>query len=425
MTLKQTSLNETHRTMGAKMVDFGGWDMPVNYGSQIDEHHQVRNDCGMFDVSHMRVVDIKGKGARDFLRYLLANNVDKLTTPGKALYSCMLLENGGGIDDLIVYFMEEQWFRIVVNAGTADKDIAWMRQQVVEHAKAHPECYVTSDDGAESESCAESEALAPEEAVRRVPNAYLFGDMSQEEAAALMFEKPGEEQTEKPPLDIADHPELSIIAIQGPHAREKLWESMPGSQKLTENLASFSAVVVGTMFIARTGYTGEDGFEVMLPTVAAPYFWNSLVENGVEPCGLGARDTLRLEAGMNLYGQDMDESVNPLESGLAWTVDLKSERDFIGKAALLANPPVRKLVGLVLQDRGVLRSHQKVHTAHGEGEITSGSFSPTLNQSIALARVPKEVQTGDQVQVAIRDKMLAAKVVKYPFARNGKSSLET
>ena len=418
MTLKQTSLNETHRAMGAKMVDFGGWDMPVNYGSQIDEHHQVRSDCGLFDVSHMRVVDIKGKGVRNFLRYLLANNVDKLTTPGKALYSCMLLKNGGVIDDLIVYFMEEQWFRIVVNAGTADKDIAWMRQQAAEHAKAHPECYV------ENESCAENEVsaevAAPEEEVRRIPNAILFGNLSPEEADALMSEKQGEEPAEKPPLDIADHPELAIIAIQGPHAKEKLWAAMPGSQQLTEKLVPFSAVVLGTMFIARTGYTGEDGFEVMLPAIAAPYFWKSLTEKGAEPCGLGARDTLRLEAGMNLYGQDMDESVNPLESGLAWTVDLKSDRDFIGKAALLANPPARKLVGLLLLDRGVLRSHQKVHTAHGEGEITSGSFSPTLNQSIALARVPKDVQTGDQVQVAIRDKMLAAKVVKYPFARNGK-----
>ena len=375
--------------MGAKMVDFGGWDMPVNYGSQIDEHHQVRNDCGLFDVSHMRVVDIKGKGVRDFLRYLLANNVDKLTTPGKALYSCMLLENSGVIDDLIVYFMEEQWFRIVVNAGTADKDIAWMRRQAAAHAITHPECYAA------------------------------------EAAAAAAVSAEAGKNAEGPLLDIADHPELAIIAVQGPNAKEKLWAAMPGSQKLTENLAPFSAVVMGTMFIARTGYTGEDGFEVMLPSVAAPYFWKSLVEKGAKACGLGARDTLRLEAGMNLYGQDMDETVSPLESGLAWTVDLKSERDFIGKAALLAKPPVRKLVGLVLQDRGVLRSHQKVHTPHGEGEITSGTFSPTLNQSIALARVPKEVQTGDQVQVAIRDKMLAAKVVKYPFARNGKSSLET
>ncbi|TAN78385.1 MAG: glycine cleavage system protein T [Gallionella sp.] len=388
MALKETPLNAAHRALGAKMVDFGGWDMPVNYGSQIDEHHQVRRDCGMFDVSHMRVVDIKGKGVRDFLRYLLANNVDKLTAPGKALYSCMLLENGGVIDDLIAYFMEEQWFRIVVNAGTADKDIAWMKQQATEHAKAHPESYAASESGAESAVSAEAQTGAPEE---------------------------------KPPLDIADHPELSIIAIQGPNAKAKLWAAMPGSQKLTEGLAPFSAVVVGSMFIARTGYTGEDGFEVMIPANAAPYFWDSLVAKGVKPCGLGARDTLRLEAGMNLYGQDMDESVSPLESGLAWTVDLKSERDFIGKAALLANPPARKLAGLVLLDRGVLRGHQQVNTACGAGEITSGSFSPTLNQSIALARLPKEVQIGEQVQVAIRDKMLSAKVVKYPFARNGKS----
>jgi aminomethyltransferase len=339
MALKQTPLNAAHRAMGAKMVDFGGWDMPVNYGSQIDEHHQVRNDCGMFDVSHMRVVDMKGTGVRDFLRYLLANNVDKLTMPGKALYSCMLLESGGVIDDLIVYFMSEEWFRIVVNAGTADKDIAWMKRQAAQHA---------------------------------------------------------------PQIEIADHPELAMIAVQGPNARAKVWEALPGSQELTEQLVPFSAVEMGAMFIARTGYTGEDGFEIMIPAKAAPFFWASLAEKGVKPIGLGARDTLRLE------------------SGLAWTVDLKSERDFIGKAALLANPPTRKLVGLVLQDRGVLRGHQQVQTAHGTGEITSGSFAPTLERSIALARVPREIQIGDTVQVSIRDKMLAAKVVKYPFARNGK-----
>lgn len=357
MTLKTTPLNAAHRAMGAKMVDFGGWDMPVNYGSQIDEHHQVRNDVGMFDVCHMRVVDVKGADVRVFLRYLLANNVDKLTLPGKALYSTMLLENGGVIDDLIVYFMSEDWFRIVVNAGTANKDIAWMKKQAALHA---------------------------------------------------------------PQLDVSDRPELAMIAVQGPNARAKVWEALPGSQELTEKLIPFSAVEMGTMFIARTGYTGEDGFEIMIPAKAAPFFWATLAENGVKPIGLGARDTLRLEAGMNLYGQDMDESVNPLESGLAWTVDLTSPRDFIGKAALLANPPVNKLAGLVLLDRGVLRGHQKVHTAHGIGEITSGSFSPTLEKSIALARLPKEVAIGDTVQVAIRDKMLNAQVVKYPFARNGK-----
>jgi len=386
-TLKQTPLNAAHRAMGAKMVDFGGWDMPVNYGSQIDEHHQVRNDCGMFDVSHMRVVDVKGAGVRDFLRYLLANNVDKLTLPGKALYSTMLLENGGVIDDLIVYFMTENWFRIVVNAGTADKDIAWMKKQ-----------------------------------------AALFGNQEQNPPQSPLIRG----EAEAPPLirggreglasslDVTDHPELAMIAVQGPNARAKVWKALPGSKELTEKLIPFSAAEMGAMFIARTGYTGEDGFEIMLPANAAPFFWNILAENGVKPIGLGARDTLRLEAGMNLYGHDMNESVGPLESGLAWTVDLTSPRDFIGKAALLANPPTHKLVGLVLLDRGVLRDHQKVQTAHGAGEITSGSFSPTLNKSIALARLPKDVAIGDTVQVAIRDKMLAAQVVKYPFARNGK-----
>lgn len=401
MALKQTPLNAAHRAMGAKMVDFGGWDMPVNYGSprkeeaggdpavaqrpirsQIDEHHQVRNDCGMFDVSHMRVVDLKGAGVRGFLRYLLANNVDKLTLPGKALYSCMLLESGGVIDDLIVYFMNEEWFRIVVNAGTADKDIAWMKHQAAEFKMPLP---------------------------------------AGEAAVALSPAGGGKLDRGNAPITITDHPELAMVAVQGPNARAKVWEALPGSRELTENLVPFSAAEMGVMFIARTGYTGEDGFEIMIPGKAAPFFWAVLAEKGVKPIGLGARDTLRLEAGMNLYGQDMDETVNPLEAGLAWTVDLKSERDFIGKAALLANPPTRKLVGLVLLDRGVLRGHQVVHTAHGAGEITSGSFSPTLEKSIALARVPKDVQVGDTVQVAIRDKMLAAKVVKYPFARNGKA----
>lgn len=357
MTLKTTPLNAAHRAMGAKMVDFGGWDMPVNYGSQIDEHHQVRNDAGMFDVCHMRVVDIKGEGTRTFLRYLLANNADKLSLPGKALYSAMLFSDGGVIDDLIIYFMTEQWFRIVVNAGTANKDIVWMTQQAIQHA---------------------------------------------------------------PQLSITSRDDLAMIAVQGPNARTKVWQVLPQTQAVTQNLENFQAAECGEYFIARTGYTGEDGVEVILPREQAETFWYALHKAGVQPIGLGARDTLRLEAGMNLYGQDMDESVGPLESGLGWTVDLKSERDFIGKAALLANPPSQKLVGLLLLDRGVLRGHQVVHTAHGTGEITSGSFSPTLEQFIALARVPKDVQIGDTVQVAIRDKMLAAKVVKYPFARNGK-----
>ncbi|MDR2194978.1 MAG: glycine cleavage system aminomethyltransferase GcvT [Gallionellaceae bacterium] len=357
MTLKQTPLNATHRAMNARMVDFGGWDMPVNYGSQIEEHHQVRRDCGMFDVSHMRVVDMKGDGVRDFLRYLLANDAAKLTQPGKALYSAMLRPDGGVIDDLIIYFMDERWFRIVVNAGTADKDLAWMREQAAQHA---------------------------------------------------------------PQLTITSRDDLAMIAVQGPNARAKVWQVLPQTQAATENLTNFQAADCGDYFIARTGYTGEDGVEIVLPQTQAVAVWQALHQVGVAPIGLGARDTLRLEAGMNLYGQDMDETTNPLESGLGWTVDLKSERDFIGKAALLAQPPTKKLIGLILQERGVLRSHQKVVTAHGDGEITSGSFAPTLEKSIALARVPMGVQIGDTVQVEIRDKLLEAKVVKYPFVRNGK-----
>jgi len=356
--LKQTPLNATHRAAGARMVDFGGWDMPVNYGSQIDEHHAVRHDAGMFDVSHMRAVDLEGSGARDFLRRALANNVDKLKDPGKALYSCLLAPDGGVLDDLIVYFLREDFFRIVVNAGTAEKDIAWFRKLIAEYA---------------------------------------------------------------PHLKLTPRDDLAMIAVQGPNARAKVWQALPGSEAASAGLKPFVGIAAGEMFIARTGYTGEDGFEVMVPAVRAAATWRALAEAGVKPCGLGARDTLRLEAGMNLYGQDMDESVSPLVSGLAWTVDLASPRDFVGKAALVANAPAQQLTGLLLQEAGgVLRAHQKVHTPHGDGEITSGTFSPTLGKSIALARLPAGVALGDIVHVAVRDKRLAARVVKPPFARNGK-----
>ena len=354
--LKQTPLNAAHRAMGAKMVDFGGWDMPVNYGSQIEEHHQVRADAGMFDVCHMLVVDVKGANVRGFLRKLVANNVDRLKLPGKALYSCMLNPQGGVIDDLIIYFLTEDWFRIVVNAGTAEKDVAWMQKQ------------------------AEGRGLA-----------------------------------------ITPRRDLAMIAVQGPNARARVWAAIPGAQAVTEEMKPFNAVEFKQYFIARTGYTGEDGFEVILPATEAEAFWHLLATLGVKPIGLGARDTLRLEAGMNLYGQDMDETTNPLESGLAWTIDLKSERDFIGKAALQSRDINHQLVGLVLLDKGVLRAHQQVHTQHGVGEITSGSFSPTLQQSIALARIPLGIAPGAEVEVEIRDKKLKAKVVSYPFARNGKA----
>ena len=372
MTLKATPLNSAHRALGAKMVDFGGWDMPVNYGSQIEEHNAVRSDAGMFDVSHMCVVDVKGANARSFLRRLLANNVDKLQAPGKALYSCMLNPEGGVIDDLIVYFFSEDWFRIVVNAGTADKDVAWMNQH---NAATNSGVTITQ---------------------RRDGN-----------------------------------DPIALVAVQGPNARARVWEVLPTTRAATENLKPFNAAIVeapavGEAMVARTGYTGEDGFEIGVAASQAEALWNALLAAGVKPAGLGARDTLRLEAGMNLYGQDMDETTNPLDAGLAWTVDLVSERDFIGKAALQAKGQGAQFVGLILREKGgILRAHQRVIAASSEesgqfGEITSGTFSPSMQQAIALARVPMDVAVGDTVQVAIRDKHLAASVVKLPFVRNGK-----
>ncbi len=358
----RTPLYDTHAASNAKIVDFGGWDMPLHYGSQIEEHHAVRRAAGMFDVSHMRPVDIRGAGARAFLRRLVANNVDKLTHTGKALYSCMLNPSGGVVDDLIIYFLHDDWFRVVVNASTADKDLAWMQK-------------LRADGGFD--------------------------------------------------VTIAPRRDLAMIAIQGPNARAKLWQVRPETKAATENLAPFFAAEVRDMFIARTGYTGEDGFEVMLPANQAAKLWTDLKTAGVAEAGLGARDTLRLEAGMNLYGNDMDETVSPLDAGLAWTVDLKNERDFVGRDALeqqLANAGARMaMVGLKLLDKGVLRAHQRVVTAHGDGEITSGTFSPTLGFSVAMARVPRAVTVGDTVQVDIRGKLMNAQVVKMPFVRNGKA----
>jgi aminomethyltransferase len=340
------------------MVDFGGWDMPVHYGSQIDEHHAVRRDAGMFDVSHMTVLDLEGARVREFLQKLLANDVAKLTESGKALYSCMLDEQAGIIDDLIVYYMRPDWFRMVVNAATHDKDLAWIGKQ-----------------------------------------AQPFG------------------------IRITER-DLAMIAVQGPNAREKAATVLPASLRASAlALKPFSAVEGEGLFVARTGYTGEDGFEIMIPVAQAADYWRRFLAAGIAPCGLGARDTLRLEAAMNLYGSDMDESTTPLESGLAWTVAWEpAERDFIGRAKLTAQReagPQRKFVGLLLEDKGVLRGHQKVLAdGAGTGEITSGTFSPTLERSIALARVP--AATAGEVQVDIRGRLCKARVVKPPFVRNGK-----
>jgi len=362
MTIK-TILNDTHRGLGAKMVDFGGWDMPIHYGSQIDEHHLVRQDAGMFDVSHMTVVDLKGAKVRDFLRRLVANSVDKLKTPGKALYTCMLNEQGGVIDDLIVYYRDESFFRLVVNAATRDKDLAWIARQ----AKAFD-------------------------------------------------------------VAVTERPEFGMIAVQGPNAREKVLGLLREDDRVAiGKLGKFAAGEARTtdgieVFVARTGYTGEDGFEIIVPEAETVAFWNALLAAGVKPAGLGARDTLRLEAGMNLYGQDMDDTVSPFEAALAWTVALDEGRDFIGRSVLeaqKANGVPRQMIGLVMDDKGVLRHGQKVLTANGEGEILSGTFSPTLGKAIAFARVPAG-EPGD-VRVDIRGKEVPVRVVKFPFVREGKA----
>jgi aminomethyltransferase len=355
---QKTILNDSHRALGAKMVDFGGWDMPLNYGSQIEEHHSVRRDAGMFDVSHMTVVDLRGARTREFLRHLLANSVDKLKVPGKALYSCMLNGSGGVIDDLIVYFLAEDFFRVVVNAATREKDLAWIQEQ------------------------------------------------------ARAFE-----------VKVAERPELAMIAVQGPNARAKVFGLLsPETRAKAEKVGKFAAVEGDGLFIARTGYTGEDGFEIVVPDAQAVDLWNRLKDAGVAPAGLGARDTLRLEAGMNLYGQDMDEAVTPWEANLGWTVALDEGRDFIGRGALEKQKAAgghAVMVGLVMDEKGVLRHGQRVVTPAGDGEILSGSFSPTLGKSIAFARVP--AGASGTLQADIRGKLVPVRVVKYPFVRDGKA----
>lgn len=359
----KTPYYDKHVEAGARIVDFGGWDMPLHYGSQKEEHHAVRQGAGVFDVSHMTIVDLGGERARDFLRYLVANDVAKLRDYGKALYTCMLNEAGGVIDDLIIYYLSDTRYRMVVNAATREKDLAWIRKQ------------------------------------------------------AEAFD-----------VDVVERSELAMIAVQGPKARELAAPVIDAEyREAALALKPFYGMEAGEWFVARTGYTGEDGWEIVMPAAAAPAVWDRLLAAGVAPCGLGARDTLRLEAAMNLYGSDMDETISPLEAGLAWTVAWEpADRDFIGRSALeeLRNSPDRqRFVGLLLEDKGVLRNHQKVVVdGVGEGEITSGGFSPTIGRSIALARVP--AGDYDRAQVDVRGKLLNVRIVKTPFVRNGQVRID-
>ena len=355
---QKTPLYQQHVDAGARIVDFGGWDMPLHYGSQLDEHHAVRSLAGMFDVSHMTVVDVTGNDACEFLRHLLANDVDRLKERGKALYSCMLNNDGGVVDDLIVYFLDDNRYRLIVNAATREKDLAWIRGQV--------------------------------------------GDYK---------------------LSVVERDELAMIAVQGPQAREFAAATIAQEHREAAlALKPFFGLEAGEWFVARTGYTGEDGWEIVVPCVAVSTLWDDCVAAGIKPCGLGARDTLRLEAGMNLYGTDMDDSVSPLEAGLGWTIAWEpADRDFIGRPALefvRADSDHQKFVGLLLESKGVLRNHQRVVIEDlADGEITSGGFSPSMQRSIAMARMP----AGDyaQAKVEVRGRLLDVSIVKIPFVRNG------
>jgi len=359
----KTPLFEQHVAAGARIVDFGGWDMPLHYGSQKEEHHAVRSRAGVFDVSHMTIVDMRGARVRECLRYLLANDVAKLQQPGKALYSAMLNESGGVVDDLIVYFLQEDWFRLIVNAATRDKDLAWIRQ------------------------------------------------------VAAGYE-----------IAVSELAGTAMLAVQGPEARQLAADCVAAEWRAQAlALPAFTGMQAGDLFIARTGYTGEDGWEMIVPAAQADATWTQLLGAGVVPCGLGARDTLRLEAAMNLYGSDMDESVSPLEAGMGWTIAWQpQDREFIGRSALLqkkSDASLRRFVGLLLEDKGVLRNHQRVVVpGKGEGEITSGGYSPTLDRSIALARLPAGEY--DTAEVEVRGKMLRAKIVPTPFVRNGKIRIQ-
>lgn len=363
---KHTPLYDQHLACGARMVDFHGWMMPLHYGSQIDEHHIVRTDAGMFDVSHMTIVDLHGLGCRDFLRYLLANDIAKLTEQGKALYTGMLNASGGVIDDLIVYFFTDNFYRMVVNSATREKDLAWINH----HA-------------------------------------------------------------EKYDVEITVRDDLALIAVQGPNAQAKVQSLLSDEQKQAViGMKPFWGVQSGDLFIATTGYTGEAGYEIALPKEHAADFWQQLLTVGVKPAGLGARDTLRLEAGMNLYSQEMDETISPLAANMGWTIAWKPEdRQFIGREALerQREAGTEQLVGLIMREKGVLRGGLTVSFTDNSGEIrsgmiTSGTFSPTLGFSIALARVPRGI--GEQAIVQIRNREMPVQVVKPGFVRMGKSLVD-
>ncbi len=360
--LKRTPLFETHEQAGAKLVDFGGWEMPLHYGSQIDEHEAVRTSCGMFDASHMTVVDIEGADAAAYLSTLLANDIARLSQAGQALYTCMLNHDGGVVDDLIVYSRGDQGYRLVVNASTREQDLTWMQ-----------EC---------------------------------IGDQK---------------------VALLERPEMALIAVQGPEAKAVFGKvadahNLHGLFEKVSELKRFSACEHNSVYVGRTGYTGEEGYEIMMPAEHAAMTWAAFAGQGAVPCGLGCRDTLRIEAGLNLYGTDMDQTITPLEAGLAWTVSFAdAERNFNGRAALEKQKSEAELplwCGVVLAGKGVIRGGYAITTESGAtGVITSGTFSPTLKRAVGFARMTQTDET--ECFVEIRGRQHPALLRPLPFVRNG------
>ncbi|WP_139557314.1 glycine cleavage system aminomethyltransferase GcvT [Methylotetracoccus oryzae] len=352
----QTALNAVHRQSGGKLVEFAGWELPLHYGSQIGEHMAVRKAAGMFDVSHMGVIDLSGPRSHAFVRHLLANDINRAGEAGAALYSCMLNPAGGILDDVIAYRGDVGRCRLVVNAATRERDLDWITRQ------AEP-----------------------------------FG------------------------VDVCCRADLSMIAVQGPRARDLAHQALPWLSAGAPGLPVMHFITIGDAQAARTGYTGEDGYELIVPSSEAVVTWEALRDAGVAPCGLGARDSLRLEAGLRLYGSDMDESVTPYDCGLAWTVALEpADRDFIGRAALLTRRAQggSRFVGLILEEPGVLRGHLRVQLpGGGEGVTTSGGHSPTLQRSIGFARLPAGNE--DRCRVEIRGHWKHCRIVPPRFVKYG------
>ena len=359
---KATPLFDQHRAAGGRMVEFAGWRLPVNYGSQVAEHHAVRGAAGAFDVSHLAVTAVSGRGAKAYLRRLLANDIDRLGQRVAGLYSCLLNDDGGVIDDLIAYRLADDRYRIVSNAATVESVRAQLR------------------------------------------------------AVARSF-----------PVTIAPEDGGVTLAVQGPEAMQRGAEVAGAviSREFADALAAlkpFNAMEQAGILAARTGYTGEDGFEVYLDAATGKAFWEALLDAEIVPCGLGARDTLRLEAGLCLYGQDMDATVTPLHCGLKWTLAMEpSERAFIGRSAiegLAGSEDLPAFKGLILKERGMLRAGQTVQTPKGPGVITSGGYSPTMSASIGLARIPPGSYA--QCEAEVRGAGVPCAVVKPPFVRQGR-----